>query len=237
MKKTTSALEILMTSEVFRLLPLSDIQILEARAHHEQYEYPTLLVEAGQIQTHLRYIVSGRVDLTLSTKDGQMASLPLTAGKWISWLGCFNSTHHEVWASSNTTLISFPVGLVRQIISPHPEVLIKILEQVAVSMRTLVSLSLGPRLFTAEKRLAHVLLIAARYAHNDAQDNQQVTMTQEQIGILGLGTRQRVSRLLHAIAQKEIISLEYGRIIIPSRTRLEQFVFGDMPKAPSSEIL
>ena len=57
----------------------------------------------------------------------------------------------------------------------------------------------------------------------DADGPVDLALTQDRLAAMGLGTRQRVARLLRALAGRGLVEPGYGMLRIPSVPRLEAF--------------
>ena len=219
------ALAVLEKCAVFKAVPAPSLVKLAGLARTEVFENRTLLVANRARPEHLRHVAAGRIDLSLTNAEGQTASLPVGAGRWATWLGCFHPEpiEHEIWAAPGTRALAFPAREVRQTVSEHPQALMTVIGLIGDTTRLLIGWALASTLFSPQQRLAYMLLSmgGSRNAEGEA-----MRITQEQIGQMGLGTRQRVSRILHELAGLGLVSVDYGRVSIPSPDRLSDFVFG-----------
>lgn len=172
--------------------------------------------------TKLWYVASGSVDLTLTSAEGGVARLPITPGYWATWAGCFGSEplQFDFWSSRSATLIAFPRDEVLQAFSRAPAALLQVIEFLSENVTVFNAWILSTTILSAEQRLAYLLLVLS--ARAKAAGSEALEVTQEQLGMLGIGTRQRVSRLLGGLAKRGLIRLDNGRIVIVSRTRLEE---------------
>ncbi|WP_215898492.1 Crp/Fnr family transcriptional regulator [Acinetobacter colistiniresistens] len=215
-------LNVLQSDDVFSLLPLDRINQLTQAARVEDYRTPILLESRGTFAEYLWFVVAGSVDLTLYSKEGGIARLPITQGHWATWAAVFGSKplEFDFWSAKSTTLIAFPKAEVITAVHDQPKVMLKILEQVSENATLLNTWILTATILTAEQRLAHLLLILSSRQHTSVTKGLKVT--REHLGMVGLGTRQRVSRLLGKLVQQGVIMIENGQIVISSRERLEK---------------
>jgi CRP-like cAMP-binding protein len=108
-------------------------------------------------------------------------------------------------------------------VAKNPDALLQVIEYLSENVAVSAAWILSATIFSAEQRLAYLLLVlSARFR---AADSESPAITQEQLGMLGLGTRQRVSRLLRSLASRGLVEICDGRIVIPSRGRLEEFAY------------
>jgi len=85
--------------------------------------------------------------------------------------------------------------------------------------------TLSSSVLAPEKRLACVLLMTAtRYEGGDGL-SRKTTFTQTQLGAFGLGSRQRVGRLLQRLEHCGLVEIQYKQIIIPSMNKLDAFIY------------
>lgn len=219
--------DILDQSAVFRLLPTEARGMLAASATVERFRHRTLLAARGEPLKRVRYVIEGRIEMTLTTAEGQSAMLPINAGTWSGLTGglSLKPLQHELWSSKAASYHSMPAALVRSALMRSPSALMQIIEHNGQSIRTLILWTLGAVLNSPEKRLAQ-LLAWASCTPTGADEPDTVAMTQEQIGQLGFGTRQRVSQLLGSLQQRGFIEVRKGTVLIRSREPLIDFAFG-----------
>ncbi len=219
-------LYVLRTSDVFRQLTVAARQELAAMGRVEQYRESTLLTPQGATPDYIRYVVAGSVNLTYTTPDGKIAALPIFRGNWATWLGCIvpSPIDYAIWTSKSATLVAFPAAAVRRHVVASPEALVNVIGSIGRTMRFLVVWALQTSVLTPDKRLASLLLLATEMASSEAFKVAQIRISQEQFGHLGLGTRQRVGRLLRDLAARGLVEMKYGQVMIPSREKLTAYI-------------
>ncbi len=224
--KSPDVLAILKACSVFATLSETQLRELCGKARVERYSDRTLLTLRGETPEYIRYIVSGSVDLVLSTAEGGYSSLPMFQGRWATWLGCFGSEPlvHDLWSSTSATFVAFPCRDVQKLVSNNAEALREVIEQVGEWTRFLTGWMLSFAAYGPEKRLVYLLLLASSNACGIAREGQAAAVTQTHISQFGFGSRQKVSRLLRSLAEKGLIEMKYGGVMIPSRARLERYI-------------
>ncbi len=224
---------ILKRNRIFATLPESQLRELAGKARIEHFTKRTLLDLRGESPDHVRYIVSGSIELVLSTAEGGYSSLPIFEGHWMGWLGCFGAEApvHDMWSSSNAICVALSCRDVKKIIANNPDALLAVIEQIGGWTRFLVGLVLSFAAFGPEKRLAYLLLLASSEACAITQEGQPTAVTQTHISQFGFGSRQKVSRLLRGLAEKGLVEMRYGVVVIPSRARLQAYVADDYLRA------
>lgn len=224
-RRQGEAFDALRSCAVFANFTDSDLEGLAAQARREEYSGRTLLVANRSAPDRLRLVIRGRVELSLNSEDGRAATLPIGPGKWATWLGCMlpDPIEHEMWCAPGSAFLSWPAGAVRRLIENDNAALRMVIRQIGATTRLLIGWSLASTLFAPDKRVAYALLAIAG---DGERAGEAVRLTQEQIGQMGLGTRQRVSRVLHALQEKGLVEIGYGVVTLPSPKRLAAYVFG-----------
>ncbi|MGO8740659.1 Crp/Fnr family transcriptional regulator [Rhodoblastus sp.] len=227
--KAIDILGILNKCSVFSTLTASELRELAGKARVEHFTERTLLTLRGETPEHIRYVVSGSIDLVLSTSEGGYSSLPMFEGRWATWLGCFSAEPlvHDLWSSSNATCVALPCRDVKKAVANNPDGLREVIEQVGDWTRFLTGWMLSFAAYGPEKRLVYLLLLASSDACAITQEGQPTALTQTHISQFGFGSRQKVSRLLRKLAEKDLVEMRYGVVIIPSRARLQAYIADD----------
>jgi CRP-like cAMP-binding protein len=234
--KAIDILAILKSCSVFATLTESQQRELAGKGRIENYSERTLLTLRGELPEYIRFIVSGSIDLVLSTAEGGFSCLPMFEGRWATWLGCFGSEPlvHDLWSSNNATYVALPCRDVQKAVDNNADALREVIEQVGEWTRFLTGWMLSFAAYGPEKRLVYLLLLASSDACGITQEGQPAAVTQTHISQFGFGSRQKVSRLLRSLADKGLISMRYGGVIIPSRAKLQAYIAEDNPP-PASE--
>jgi CRP-like cAMP-binding protein len=231
-KKIADLAQLLHTSDVFGELPEKALREIAASGRVEQMTESVLLAAPGETPTHLHYVVAGSINLTYTTLDGRVAALPIFRGHWATWLGCFapSPVDYAMWTSRKATLVSFPAAIIRRHVEKDPEALLHVMRHISVTLRYLIRWTLQSAVLSPDKRLASFLLLATEMASAGAFKVDQIKISQEQFGQLGLGSRQRVGRLLRDLAGRNLIIMNYGEVHIPDRAVLAAYL--DSPDEP-----
>jgi CRP-like cAMP-binding protein len=230
-RQNPDPLAILKSCSVFTTLSETQMRELAGKARIEHYSERSLLTLRGETPEYLRYIHSGGVDLVLTTEDGGFSSLPMFAGRWATWLGCFSSEPlvHDLWSSAPATFVAFPCRDMQKTLAQNAEALRQVIEHVGEWTRFLTGWMLSFSAYGPEKRLVYLLLLASSEACSIAREGQPAAVTQTHISQFGFGSRQKVSRLLRSLAEKGLIEMKYGGVVVPSRARLEHYISAPTP--------
>jgi CRP/FNR family transcriptional regulator, cyclic AMP receptor protein len=218
---------IIANSQVLAVLPKEAVRALAAVARFERYGQRTLLVAKGNIPEHVRYVIDGSVDLTMFTRDGKVSALPVFPGTWATWLSCMSDRPMpwDMWSSRSACYLALPRQIVQTAVSQHPQALLQVIEYVGSIQRALIEWMLNVSLQPPQKRLAYLLLMSAQGSWTRPEPGGSAPITQEQIGNLGLGSRQKVGRLLRDLERLKLVELGYGAVFVPSWERLNAYVF------------
>jgi CRP-like cAMP-binding protein len=224
---TRDPLLIIESSPVLALLPREKIRTLAAVAKFETCEQRTLLEAEGQTIGYFRYVIEGSVDLTATTADGKVSAIPVFPGTWATWMACMNDAPipFDMWSSRSAIYLAVPRRAVRAAVSAHPEALLQVIEHAGAIQRALMAWVMNVSLQSPEKRIAFLLLQTSQGSWMTPETGGVAAITQEQIGNLGLGSRQRVGRLLRNLEQLRLIEIRYGAVYVPSWEKLNAYVF------------
>jgi CRP/FNR family transcriptional regulator, cyclic AMP receptor protein len=227
--KSIDVVGLLKRCPVFATLTDAQLRELAGKARVEHFTERTLLTLRGEMPDHIRFIVSGSIDLVLSASDGGYSSLPMFEGRWATWLGCFGAEPlvHDLWSSSNATCVAFSCRDVKKAVANNPDALREVIEQVGDWTRFLTGWMLSFAAYGPEKRLVYLLLLASSDACAITREGHPTALTQTHISQFGFGSRQKVSRLLRALAEKGLVEMRYGVLTISSRARLQAYLADD----------
>lgn len=205
--------KLLTSHPIFSQLPEGDIMRLASLAVHEHYPTATLLVPKGARPNVLRYVIEGRADLIARGEDGATAALPIPRGGWVTWLGLFcpQPLDHEIWTTAHGQYLSFPSKTVLESVQGNRAALMAALNLVGMNMRLLIGWIHATTLSAPERRIAYLLLALMPVGKNA---DQVIRISREEIGQMGFGSRQFVSRTLQSLAANGVIDLKYGQIHI-----------------------
>ena len=226
MTRAPEPLGALQNSFVLSVLPPRAQEDLAALAREERYQPGTLVARQGEIPDRLWFVAEGSVQLGLYAPDGRVSLLsPIAAGGWATWIACFSPSPwpHDIWTESGARLLAFPAEAVRRAAQAYPVVYPRVIARMGERTRELIGWSLAASLLDPEARLAYLL------AHNCRQISQapdgpiELSLTQERIGQMGLGTRQRVGRLLVALEKRGLVRVRYGGVQVVCLDALERF--------------
>ena len=221
-------LAILMRARIFRHLRQTALHEVAASARIERYKKRSLLVQRGVAPEHIRYVVEGGIEFVLTTPGGREAKIPpLRPGDWAAWPACFidQPPLHDLWSAPSSVLLAFPVGVVRSAVSDNPTALLEALALISTSLRSLMAWHLAVSSVTDEQRLGQLLFHLGERNRQEGEDKTTAHVTQEQMAQLGLGSRQRVARLMRKLEAAGLIETSYRAVSIRSLSALRTFSF------------
>ena len=225
-------LDLLKRSKVFRHLPPARLRAIAAAARVERYRERTLLVQRGASPEYIRYVAEGGVELIQTTSDGREAKLPPhRPGDWATWAGCLvdGPLPHDQWSAPSSVFVAFPKSIVRAEVADNPKALLEAVEIIGRSLRALMGWHFAVSLATDEQRLCQLLFHLGERSRQGGAEQSTATVTQEQIAQLGLGSRQRVARMLRKLEERGLIDMHYGYVAIRSLVRLREYGFEEQP--------
>lgn len=213
---------------VFRRLAPNVLAELAAVARIERFRERTLLVQRDTRPEFIRYVVEGRADPSTSTPEGRESRLAAhRQGDWVTWGGCLldSAVPHDLWAGASSVMLAFPVSVVRAAVGASPEALLDVVRLLGESQRALMGWYFALTLASDERRLARLLFHLRERDGAVDGDAATVKITQEEIGHLGLGSRQHIARQLKKLEEKGLIETSYGQISIRTVSGLHDLGF------------
>lgn len=215
------------SASVFSTLEDAEIGALAGLARREVFRKRTLVAPAGAMCERLRFIEAGSIEVQLMNADGRQRTLaPIGVGGWATWLGCFHNAPlpHDLWATAGTQCLAFPRSAILDLAQTRPTLYRDALQLVGERMRDLMTLMLSSNAMGDELALAGVLLSTVRTRTPAAGEALAIDLTQEELGQMGFGSRQRVARLLKRLEAADLIAARYGRIEVVDLNKLTQYV-------------
>lgn len=223
-RASPTAFEALRAARVFSDVPPSALKTLAGLAREERYAGRTLVAPAGTVPKHLRWVQAGSVEISLVGADGRTSTLPpIPAGGWATWLSCFHDAPmpHDYWAAGGSVCLAFPRRAVLALAEQFPCVYRAAIQEIGDRTRAFMSHALDANALDVRHALIRFILATCRARACEGDGPVHIDMTREQIGRMGFGSRQRASRLLHALESEGAIEVRYGRVTVPSLKRLE----------------
>lgn len=226
----SEAFAVLEASYVFGVAPHDKLARLAALARLEHFETDATVCTAGQFPDALRYVRTGAIRPVRVTSSGVAASLvPLVAGVWATWpaVFCSDPVPHDLVADAGTSCLKFPKRAVVELADETPQLYKRVIDEISRTLRGLMTLILTTGAANDERALAQAVLAACRAFGEGEKRGVTLDMTQEQIGRLGFGSRQRVAALLKKLSEAGVVASRYGRLEVPDVRKLEAWLGED----------
>lgn len=220
---------VLRSTAVFEPAPDAELRVLAAHARVERVDAETVLCAAGEHLDSLRYIRAGSVRAALTTAGGAGAtSPPIMPGGWATWPGVFYSPPppYDLVAGAGSQFFVFPRTRVLSLADAYPLICRRVIDELSLGVRAITSLMLSTGAENGERALARAILAAASLVTPPQEGPVRLAITKEDVGRLGFGSRQRVSRLLQSLTAAGVTRARYGVIEVPSLLRLEAYAEG-----------
>lgn len=224
------ALAVLQASYVFGDVSVDALTRLARLARAERFDEATTIFSAGETPDSLRYVAKGAIRPVRVTRAGGGASLvPVVAGAWATWPGvfCADPLPHDLVADAGTACIRFPKRAVRDLAEVHPTVYPRVIDEISRALRGLMTLVLATSGEVDERSLGQVILGVCRAFGEGEARGLTLDMTQEQIGRLGFGSRQRVAQMLKKLEDAGVVVSRYGRLVVPDVGKLQIWLDDD----------
>lgn len=224
------ALAALMESYVFGVLTQEPLARLAKLARFERFDEPTTLCSIGGTLDALRYVRSGAIrPVRVSSGGGAVSLVPMVAGIWATWPGafCADPLPHDLVADAGTTCLRFPKRAVVELAAAYPVLYPRVIDELSRTVRGLMALIMTTSEAKDERSLARGLLAVCLAFGEGRKRGVTLEMTQEQIGKLGFGSRQRVAVMLKKLSEAGVVDARYGRLIVKDVGRLEAWLDED----------
>lgn len=223
--KTAIDRKALLSSSLFGQFGEDSLNAICQVAQIQQFEVPTLIGAAGQMPTHLYWVVHGSIEVIARHAAGDEFVIALiTPGRWSSWISCFSdqAPDNDFYAAAKSTLIALPIASVQRFCQTHPEGFVPIIRQIGRRTRLLMnwlgqSVLVGPL-----QRLAKLLYVLALEQH-DSPEHLTLVITQYQLARMAGCSRQTANSLLNELVTLGLVELSYRQIHIPDLPQLAAF--------------
>jgi CRP/FNR family transcriptional regulator len=199
-----------------------------AIAPEVSYSRGKLLFQEKEIPTHVFVICSGRVKLTVTSRDGKVIILRVVGpGGILGLSAAMSGTPHEtsVEATELCRVKAIRVTDFLHFLQTHPEASAEatscLLSDYRITLNNVCRLALPT---TVAGRLASLLLEwrDARPTSGSHERRFILTLTQEEIASMVNTSRETVSRILHQFQEEKLISIKGATVTILRAEELEE---------------
>jgi CRP-like cAMP-binding protein len=208
--------------ELLAELPPSDRDAVLAIAVRHRYASGETLFLEGDRADALHLLLDGRVAVRVSTPAGDTVTLTvLGAGDCIgevALLGGYRRRTASVVALEPVETLAVDRAAFDRLRASQPAVERFLVEVLAREVRRLTAQVTEALYVPAETRVLYRLAdLAARYARPDVNGEVVVPLTQTDLSTMAGTTRQTCNRVLRWLADKGVVRLERGRIVVIDR--------------------
>jgi len=209
-------------------LPTGAMEQLAQGAQLRRFGAGDMIYPPASLQERLSIIAEGQVRICSSSVAGREATLAiLDIGAWFGDTVFCPGTPRVFGASahSNCTVVDIQGEQLRDFMRRHPEAYPVALEQVSLRLWAVMSIIQDDVLRGTEARVARRLFFMAQMHHGkEVSGSVSFRLTRELLANTMGMTRQGVHRVLKNIESKGLIESSYGRISVPSLSRLGAYI-------------
>lgn len=188
---------------------LAELLLREGTLRH--FDAGALIQQKGDGGDGFWLIKSGTVSLCRFAADGNVTIFGvLGSGDLFGELAYFAGVTRQVdaIADGKASLVRISAPLIERLLANQPQFARWLLKSLSNQLRTALDQIEGDRQLSAEQRIVRRLL---EMVHRDGP---VLAISQQQLGELIGVSRVTSGQVLRRLAQNELVSLEYGRIIV-----------------------
>ncbi|ROH86777.1 Crp/Fnr family transcriptional regulator [Stagnimonas aquatica] len=219
-------------SEWFRELPAELVGQLAALAQQRHLADGALLFAKGDAADGLYGLLSGRVRISATTRDGRDLLVNLfEPGDWFGEISMFDGLPrtHDARAVGASELLLIPRARFHALLAAQPVLYPHFMRMLCRKLRRSFAWIEYIAFLPMSARLAARLLeLAQDYGETQADGSVLIALhlPQEELGRMLSVSRQTVSKELNALEARGWIRLDYGRVLIRQPEALEALVRG-----------
>lgn len=175
-------------------------------------------------------VLTGMVKLQSVAVKGRFSTfLCVASGNWFGEGSALNKERrrYDVVALRDSELLCLPVAEFHQLLATSLEFSQCLVKHLSVRVGQAMSLIESGRLRTPEQRVA---LSLSRQFWGRAR---RLNLSQEEIANLVGISRQSVNQALKSLSERQLVTLEFGRVDIPDDDALTRFIFSDVVESPA----
>jgi len=208
---------------IFADLSPREIQDVLGRAQRRTYRADETIFREGDPPAFIYYILSGEVNLSLTSEDRRINVSRLGQGLLLALYSIFDDGPQFLSATTvaPTTVLAIPKSDVLALLRQHPETILRLgailTKQIRDAARVIAEVQFLDLPVLLAKR---ILELARRGGMNEAPV--AVRITQEELSELTGATRGGVNRALKRLEQLGMVRTGRGRLIVLAPDRLEE---------------
>jgi CRP-like cAMP-binding protein len=185
----------------------------------------TILHSAGQPAAYLFHVVSGQIELTTVTREGEESAVgTFGAGQWATWLAPFDGrpTERDIHATNGSVILAFPLEPVRLAFAQNPQAYPPLLMEISRRFRAVLRLQDARTIINRDQRIGQILILLAELT-SDSPSILQVRITRADLAQRAGCSRQTLYETLARLESKGLVRLRYGGIALPDPKALRAF--------------
>jgi CRP/FNR family transcriptional regulator, cyclic AMP receptor protein len=224
----TAAIDIMMILQenpVFTVMSEDSKKALTRVARVFQCRGRTILHSAGQPAAYLFHVVSGQIELTTVTSEGQEGAVgTFGAGQWATWLAPFDGrpTERDIHAANGSTILAFPLEPLRRAFEQNPHAYPFLLKEISRRFRAVLRLQDARTIINRQQRIGQTLLLLAEFSAENPSVL-HVKITRADLARRASCSRQTLYTALAHLESYGLIQLRYGGIDLPNPNQLRAF--------------
>jgi CRP/FNR family transcriptional regulator, cyclic AMP receptor protein len=216
---------ILAESPVFGVMPSTAWGELARVARVFRCRGRTVLHSAGQPASYLYHVVSGQLDLTSVSRDGEEGAVgSFGAGQWVTWLSPFDGrpTERDIHATNGSVILAFPLDQVRKAFEVNPQAYPHLLKEISKRFRAALRLQDAHMVVNRDQRVGQMLLMLAEFTA-DSHESRHARITRSALAQRAGCSRQTMYQVLTRLEEKGLVRLRYGGIELQDPRGLRAF--------------
>jgi CRP/FNR family transcriptional regulator, cyclic AMP receptor protein len=224
-ERAIDILQILRESPVFGQMQATAWADLARVARLYRCRGRTILHSAGQPAAYLFHIVSGQIDLTSISREGEEAAVgSFGIGQWATWLAPFDGrpTERDIHAVHGSKILAFPLEVVLTAFEQNPNAYPHLLREISRRFRATLRLQDASAIINRDQRVGHILLMLAELVPENPVIR-HVRITRAALAQRAGCSRQTLFEALVRLEGKELIKTRYGGIELPNPAKLRAF--------------
>lgn len=220
---------ILETDVWFSGLPSGLRQAIVEKTVVRDYPGDTLVFATGDPPTGQFAVISGEIRLVSNTANGKHVLYSIfRPGMWFGHLSVLDHEprFQDAVTTGPTRLLFLSMSAFNSIVNAEPRYILNFTHLLCRHIRDVMDMLAEMKTSPLPARLAHALLDMDMSTPRPAESR----ITQEALAAMMGSSRQTINRVLREWEAKDLVHIEYGRVIVRNRAMLSQMSKpGDIP--------
>jgi CRP-like cAMP-binding protein len=209
---------------IFADLSSRELQDVLGRAQRRAYRADETIFREGDPPAFIYYILSGEVNLSLTSEDRRINVSRLGPGLLLALYSIFDDGPQFLSATTvaPTTVLAIPKSDVLSLLHQHPETILRLGAILTKQIRDAARVIAEMQFLDLPVLLAKRILELARRGGAVSEGPVAVRITQEELSELTGATRGGVNRALKRLEQLGLVRTGRGRLTVLAPDRLEE---------------